>query len=49
MPTVPDSTPAPALTVTQNADGGLTATTGTLNWQAILKAIIAAILAALGG
>ena len=55
MPAVPDPAPAPApapapvLTVTNNPDGGLTATTGTLNWPAILKAVLAAILAALGG
>ena len=38
-----------SVTVTHNPDGGITATTGSLNWPAILKAILAALTAALGG
>jgi hypothetical protein len=53
MPTVPGSAPAPApaFTVTHDPANGITATatTGALNWPAILKAILAARTAALGG
>ena len=45
---MPTPTP-PTVTVTHNQDGSLTTTVSSLNWQAIIKAILAAILAALGG
>ncbi len=37
------------VTVTHDPVNGLTATTGSINWVAILKAILAALTAALGG
>ena len=36
------------VTVTHDPVNGITATTGALNWPAILKAILAALVAALG-
>ena len=36
------------VTVTHDPETGITATTGALNWPAILKAILAALVAALG-
>ena len=37
------------VTVTHDPVNGITATTGAINWAAIIKAILAALVTALGG
>jgi hypothetical protein len=41
--------PPMPVTVTHDPVNGLTATTGAINWPAILKALLAALVAALAG